>query len=273
MTRLPLVRARFARDLWLQALTVALAAAQIAAIVWSTSAQFAEDSTSRAPDSPPVVPALYTFAVWGVIYAGSLAYAVYQAWPAHREHALLRRVRPWAASAFLFTALWALAAGQGWGLFTVPLMFALFGSLLGAFIGFSRQHAPERAAERWLVAAPLSIFLGYVTLATVANTASVLKQAGILAPPSGAETGWAVFMLLVAGGIAALLTRWSRGNVPYALTVIWALVGVGVANVRDVPNLPAALAAGAATALVGLTLLATRALRLSGRTGPREMPG
>jgi len=38
------------------------------------------------------VPAGYVFAIWGLIYVGLIAFAVYQAMPSHRENPRLRRI-------------------------------------------------------------------------------------------------------------------------------------------------------------------------------------
>ena len=54
-----------------------------------------------------VEPALYAFAIWGLIFALSLAYAFYQALPSNRDSPLLGRVRPYTAAAFFCTGLWS----------------------------------------------------------------------------------------------------------------------------------------------------------------------
>lgn len=237
-----------------QVLNLVLAVAQVAAAAWSVTTGLGPDADGRVVSEPPVVPALYTFSVWSVIYAGSLIYAVYQALPAQRENPLLRRVGRWTVGAFLATTLWTVAAGLGWDWLTVPIMFAMFVALLGAFIGFSRDRSPRTAVERLLVVLPLSIFLGYVTVATVANPASVLKQSGVVSPLGLPETAWAVLMTLAAGLIASFVIVWSRGNVGYALTIVWALIGIIVANVVDVPNLLVAFTAGGMSGVVVLAL-------------------
>lgn len=239
-----------------QALNVILAIAQLAAAAWNASTGLGP--STREDTYPPVVPALYTFSVWAVIYAGSLVYAGYQAWPAHRQNAVLRQIGWWTAGAFGTTTVWAIASGLGWNWLTVPIIFAMFATLLGAFRGLIATRAPRTGAERYLVVLPLSIFTGYVFVATIANTAAVLTQYGIASPLGVSPTTWAIMMTLVAGLIASFITFWSRGNTGYALTVIWALIGIVVANVSQVPNTPVAVTAGSMAAVVGLTLVYTR---------------
>lgn len=248
------------RDRLRQAANMVLAVAQVAAIGISAVRGFGAE---RSVAEPPVVPALYTFSVWFVIYAGALAYAVYQALPAQRSNVLLRRIGWWTAAAFLATTLWAVAQTLGGEWLTVPIMFAMFAALLGAQITFITQRAPRTQAERWLVVVPLSIFLGYVTVATIANTASILTQSNITNFLGIPPTAWAVAMLVVAGAVVSFVTSVSRGNVAYALTVIWALVGIIVANVQDKPNTPVAITAGSMAALIAIVLLRARWARRS----------
>ena len=55
-----------------------------------------------------ITPAGWAFSIWGLLYAGSLAYAIYQFLPAQRTNALLARIGWASAGAFLGNALWAL---------------------------------------------------------------------------------------------------------------------------------------------------------------------
>ena len=55
-------------------------------------------------------------------------------------------------------------------------------------------------AERWLVRVGFSIFLGWITVASVANTAQTLSAAGWDASDPGAAT-WGVVMLAAAGSL------------------------------------------------------------------------
>ena len=72
-----------------------------------------------------------------------------------------------------------------------------------------------------------SIYLGWITVATVANVAQTLSASGWSASSPGAPT-WGVAILVVAGVIASAVTWATRANVAYALTVVWALTAVVV---------------------------------------------
>jgi hypothetical protein len=108
-----------------------------------------------------------------------------------------------------------------------------------------------------------SIFLGWITAATVANIEQTLTAFGWGGWGIDAQT-WGVVALLLAGVIASVATAAMRGNAPYALTVIWALIAVAVNQFsRATPassTVVGAVAVGMAL-LVGTTLLASHGHR------------
>jgi hypothetical protein len=65
-------------------------------------------------------------------------------------------------------------------------------------------------------------------------------------------------MLLVAGAISAFMTTVTRGNIPYALGIIWALIGIVVASVVERQNSVVAVTAGAMAVLVAVALVRAR---------------
>jgi hypothetical protein len=218
-----------------------------------------EEATGSDRGEPPIIPAGYTFIIWTVIYAGAVAYAIFQASPMRREDPLLRRIGPWTASAFLGTSAWLVMARLGLTWMTVACMYWIAASLAVVLRIFVREGAPHTSGERWLVMAPLGLFSGYVTAAVFANTAAALKASGVMAPGTS-ETIWSVAMLLVAGVVASWATLATLGNVAYALAIVWALCGIVVANtVERAENPPVAIAAGSMALVVAAVLVWARA--------------
>jgi hypothetical protein len=258
------------RDQARQWANVILAVGQIVATGVSIASGGSEQFSSTTVESTtPVVPAGYAFTIWGLIYGGSVAYAFYQLRDSKRRDPLLRRIGWYTAAAFLSTVLWLAAASTGRLWLTVVCIFAILVSLLGAFVGLIAFRAPRDRAERWLVVLPISVFLGWATVACVANTSTTLQANGfsnVLIP----DEAWAVLMLAVAGAIAAFVTAVSRGNIFYALTIIWALIGVIVANITREPNLIVAVTAGVAAGVIALVLTRSRA---NDSTTPRAPGG
>jgi hypothetical protein len=174
-----------------------------------------------------VVPAGYAFTIWSLIYALSLGYGFWQFMPAQRSNPLLRKVGWFTAPALALTSVWIIVFQQLWFAMSVVIMLVLLGSLIGVIVRLPASTANFSRTEFWLVYVHFSIFLGWITIATVAN----IGQALTAAQWSGwgvEERTWGIIILLAAGVIAAWVTAALRGNRPYALTVIWALLAVAV---------------------------------------------
>lgn len=183
----------------------------------------------------PVTPDDYAFIIWSFILPAIIAYGVYQMLPAQRENNLLRRLRPYTLFAFVACTLWSIAAQYLWLWLTVVLMFGILGGLIGALVQLIKSDDKFSIAERGFVVVPISVYAGWITVAAIANTASWLKAAGFSNFILADET-WAIIMLVAAGAIAAFVTINSRGNIAYALTIVWALTGVAAANLTEKPN-------------------------------------
>ncbi len=249
------------RDLLRQGLNLLLSVTQFAAAILTFSGQFGDQLFYSDRRDPLIVPADYAFSVWGVIFPASIAYGIYQALPAQRDNPLLRHIGWWTAFAFGCITLWSPATLFDPLRYTVPLFFGALGGLIYALYQISRRPSLTRA-ERLLVAAPIGVYAAWSTVGTIANTSTSLFGLGYT-DPFFAEQTWAMIMLLVGGVISSFMTTVSRGNLGYALTIIWALVAIVVANVVDHPNTPVAVMAGGMAALVGAVVIRARARRRS----------
>jgi hypothetical protein len=174
-------------------------------------------------------PAGYVFAIWGVIYLGLLAYMVYQALPSQRTNPRLRAIGWWYVLGNLANTIWIFAWHWEQFLPSVGLIVVLLVSLVMIYL----RLAPARQVpglvsrgEWWTTHLPFSIYLGWVSVATVANTAVYLVstgfEGGFLSPAV-----WTVLLLLVATGLGFFFLRGWR-DVAYAGVLIWAFIGIAV---------------------------------------------
>ncbi|MBA2680119.1 MAG: hypothetical protein H0U76_17195 [Ktedonobacteraceae bacterium] len=252
------------RDQLRQVLNVVFAFAQIVVTMlgYLTGANSSFDSSNAS--TPQVVPADYAFIIWALIYGGSIAYAIYQALPQQRENALLRGIGYYTASAFLATSAWLIAAQLRFEWLTVVCLFWILISLFGAFIQFMDQ--PLTTRERYLVAFPISVFAGWATIAAIANTAGALQDSGFSNVLFSNQI-WTILMLIIGTGIASFVVLRSHGNVYYALTFIWALIGVVVANIVRTPSPSVVLVASSMAVIVAIALVLGRTVARSWQWG------
>jgi hypothetical protein len=105
-------------------------------------------------------------------------------------------------------------------------MLALLGLLIAAYLRLDVARRPISAAERWSVDIPFSVYLGWITIATVANISDYLYFVhwdGFGIPPQV----WALIMLVVASllGLAMAVSRKDSG---YLFVLVWAAVGIAI---------------------------------------------
>lgn len=170
------------------------------------------------------VPANYVFSIWGVIYTFLIGFAVYQALPAQRDNPALRRIGYWFVLSSAANSAWLFLFHYEQFALSVLAMVVVLVSLIVIYTRLDIGRAQVGRAMKWLVHIPFSIYLAWITVATVANISYVLYDAnwdgfGI----DGAV--WAVIMLVVATGIV-LSVIVTRRDVAYTAVIVWAFAGI-----------------------------------------------
>jgi translocator protein len=196
----------------------------------------------------PIVPANYVFSIWSAIYLLLLGFTVYQALPRHRPDPLLRRLGYLPALTGVLNAAWVLLWQYRVFALTVPVMLALLATLIVIYLRLREPREVTPPPGRgWLVVLPFSVYLGWITVATIANITQMLYWAGFRGEALEPGT-WAVAILLVGLAIASTLVLRSR-DVAYGLVIVWAYAGIAV-NQREI--LEVAVTAIGGAALVGV---------------------
>jgi benzodiazapine receptor len=189
------------------------------------------------------MPAGYVFSIWGLIYLTLVAYAVYQALPAQQENPRLQSIAELFTLSCVANALWLILWHYEVFPLTLATMLTLLLVLIAIYLKLDVGRAQVSPAEKWLVYVPFSIYLGWITVATIANATAALDYLGW--DGWGAPQVWAVVMMIAGAGIASAMGL-TRGDVAYMLVIVWAFVGIAVKH--------------AATPLVSIAAWATAAL-------------
>ncbi len=184
-------------------------------------------NTGQVSDSFHVyfVPAGYVFSIWGIIYIGLIAYAIYQALPAQKDNPRLQATGWWVVLGGLANSTWIFLWHYQQFVATLGAMFILLATLIAVYLRLGIGQTRVSSGETWAVRIPFSIYLGWITVATIANVSDVLdyvkwNRFGI------SEVAWMVIMLgavVVIGG----LMNFQRRDVAYAAVLLWALAGIG----------------------------------------------
>ncbi|MDZ7904844.1 MAG: hypothetical protein U5N55_03070 [Cypionkella sp.] len=191
-----------------------------------------------------VQPAGYAFAIWGLIFAWLLASAAFGLLR-RADHPVWARTRPALMGAMVLGTVWLFLAS------TQPLL-ATAVILVMAVCAIAAFLRADSGIDRWLLSAPLAIFAGWVSAASMVSVGIMLGGYGLLPHPTAALVMVAV---LLAG---AIYIQSRRPLMPvYGATVVWAIIAVAVVNRADQP-----MVAVVATAAALIMAAATTRARL-----------
>lgn len=208
----------------------------------SSGGALAADATLLAPAGP-------AFSIWSVIYAGLLAYTIWQWLPRNKSSVRHRAVGWLAAASMVLNALWLLVTQAGWIWVSVVVILAL-AVVLGLLLAALHRHRAENTADKVITDGTFGLYLGWVTAATCANITA-----------AGVSSGWdlgavgnqvlAVLVIVVAVGLGALFASALGPRFTVAVALAWGLAWIGVGrSTSDPQSTTVATAAFVAAALV-----------------------
>ncbi len=171
------------------------------------------------------VPAGFTFSIWGIIYLLLLLFTIVQMRGAFGKGkpapAYVEAIGPWYFISSMANGLWIIVWHALQPLLSLAVMLLLLWSLIRIYQALDRAASGE---NKFTVRLPISVYLGWISVATIANATAVLVHYGWGGLGLSPET-WTVVMVAVAVA-AGVLFLWKRADVPYALVIIWALYGI-----------------------------------------------
>lgn len=199
------------------------------------------------------IPANYAFSIWGLIYLGLIGFGVYQVLPAQQNNSLLFRGGYLIAIASVAQIAWVFLFQYGFFTLSVPAMLVILGCLIGLYNELKIGKVRVGNKDKLWVHNPISIYLGWISVATIVNVASALYAAGWngwgIAPQV-----WTIIMLVVAAVLGGFVT-FQRKDIVFNLVFVWAFVGIVV---RQMAVMPVALTAGGLAVVLLLLALWSR---------------
>ena len=181
------------------------------------------------------VPSGLTFSIWGIIYILLAIYVTY---------GLVQSIRmPAPGVSFMqrigFLFLISCCANVAWIFFwhhellpaSLTTMVILLGTLAAIYLRLNVGRSAAAPTERYLVQMPMSVYFGWITVATIANVTALLVsykwgRFGL------SEQLWAIVMIGIATALV-LVMLFNRNDIFYALVVDWAVVGILLKRTAD----------------------------------------
>ena len=173
-----------------------------------------------------LTPANYAFAIWGVIYLGLIALGIYQLQPIRRHHPKLRHSGYRLIIASIAQCAWIyLFLARSFPLSVVAMLVILI-ALANTYVYINHDRTRISRQEQWFIHAPISLYFGWITVATVVNVTLTLFSfnwhGGGIAPAV-----WTVVMMAISTAIAATISLKYHDRV-YVGVIIWALVAIAI---------------------------------------------
>jgi hypothetical protein len=185
-------------------------------------------TTGEVSDQFPIlfVPAGYVFSIWGLIYVALIAFVIYSMTPKGLANQQIDSIVWWFVASNLFNTAWIfLWHYQQFTLTLIPI-FGLLISLIAIYVKLRIGIQKRSLSESLLVSLPFGIYLGWATVAVVANVAQALYNLGWNGAPLTAPI-WTVIMLGVASLLGVLMI-FLRHEIAYPLVLVWAFIGIWV---------------------------------------------
>ncbi len=171
-------------------------------------------------------PAGFTFSIWGLIYTLLGIFVVYQLILSFKSQntQFIEKIGYWFIISNLLNSLWIYTWHNLMISINLVIMLLLLISLIMVYQKLNIGNSKNNTKVKFLVHIPFSIYLGWISVATIANFSAFFVSFnwngfGL------SDTFWTVLVLIVAillGGIFAVKNK----DIFYTLVIIWAFIGI-----------------------------------------------
>ncbi|MFC1990907.1 hypothetical protein ACFLU9_01995 [Chloroflexota bacterium] len=199
-------------------------------------------TTGELSDQYPnlFVPAGLTFSIWAVIYILLAIFVIYTLVIAIKKDVQKSSFIEKTGLLFFVTSILNIVWVFAWHYEIVSLslliMLFLLASLITIYLRLSIGISNSTPGEKYLVHLPFSVYLGWITIATIANVTAFLVDVKWNTFGLG-EQFWTIAVIIVGVGIT-LVTLFKRKDIFYCLVVDWALLGILIKrlNIDTIPD-------------------------------------
>ncbi|MNO29891.1 hypothetical protein D3C76_198180 [compost metagenome] len=172
-----------------------------------------------------LTPAGYAFSIWSLIYLLLAGFVVYQFRQDTGSRDSILSIGIWFVLSCIFNMGWLFL----WHYLYIELSLAAMVLMLVTLVVIYRKTsspADPTSGEKWLVKLPFSIYLGWISVATIVNISVVLEKNhwdgfGLSDP------AWAVIILSIGTLLAVVVSFPFRDSI-YPLVFMWAYIAIAL---------------------------------------------
>ena len=222
-------------------------------------------TTGQLSDNLPnlFVPAGITFSIWGIIYFLLFLFITYQARSVVKTDVdksnYLHRIGWFFVLSNFVNIAWIFS----WHYELVPLslffMILLLASLIAIYlrleIGDYSYTISSR--DRFFFIVPFRVYLGWITVATVANVTAFLVWIGV--EPYNSTSVLLTIAMIFITTLVTVLILYRRKDIIFGLVIIWAFIGIVIKRLNPdyFIELNVATAAAISSLIIVITILIT----------------
>jgi len=210
------------------------------------------NNTAQISDANPtlITPAGYVFSIWGVIYVLLGIFTVFQALPCGKGNEFGGKVGWLFVWSSILNIVWLFLWQFEYLSLSVVVMFLLLATLILVYLRLGIGKSKIRLIEKVAFHLPFSVYLGWITIVTIANVSATLVSVNWDAFGISPET-WAILIIAIALFIALFVIA-TRKDLAYTLVILWALLGIAV---KQIENQKIVAATGISAALIVIALV------------------
>ena len=200
-------------------------------------------------------PASYAFVIWGIIFIGLFAYAIFQvrrAFFSTKESDFIQQTGYWFITTNLLNAAWVFAFVYDFTGLSVLIMFGILFSLIKIILNTNMERWDAPIATIAFAWWPMCIYSGWIAVATIANISAYLSKLGWDGIPLS-EIGWTIIMIGIAV-ILNLVIIWKRNMREFALVGIWALFAIYIRHKDSLETIAYSALIGSLILLVAISI-------------------
>lgn len=199
-------------------------------------------------------PASYAFSIWGIIFFGLIVLVIFQLYRVYTNHSdtgFITVMGPWLLLTNIGNGLWSylfLTNNTGW---SVVVLFTMLVSLIVIIVKLNMEQYDAPFPILAFVWWPISIYAGWVTVASIANVSAYLSKIGFDTIVF-TDYQFTIIMIIIATIINLLMIKF-RNMREFAMVGVWSLVAIAVKQWGTEPTIGWLALIGAVTIFIAIS--------------------
>ncbi|MFO7890354.1 MAG: hypothetical protein R6V04_08440 [bacterium] len=173
-------------------------------------------------------PAGYAFSIWGLIYLGLLVFGIFQLLPKQNNSSVVKKIGLFFILSCFANIIWLFDWHYELYAFSVIVMLMLLFSLIKIYLNLEIGIAKVSLKEKWLVHQPFSLYLGWISVATIVNITVYLHWLNW--DGFGLSPVFWFILFSIVGLALSFYFALARRDYLFNLVILWAYSAIAVHN-------------------------------------------